>query len=335
MVTGDPERAERDSYTSGWHLADYGSSSLSEVKGLCEAYFGLSVIPEPSEARLLYWFRAGRVGPVTVGELRFGDEVRLHRSESSGVYLVYVPLTGRMTSEHAGVVASGSVNRAIVHRPCGSATVDRIRPYTTVLVVRLERAAVEHHLQVALGRAVGGAVEVAPWLDLTTRRGRTWLGLMQLLLDDIVEPDGAAADPTTAARLAAGAVGAFLSAADHPHRKELIRPERYRWPRPVRQAIEAMQADPAYPFTVADLAHASGVGVRALQAAFHRTTGTSPMGYLRDLRLARAHDDLRRASPDTETVADVAHRWGFSHLGRFAAAYRQQYGVAPSVTLRA
>lgn len=334
MVTGHPQRAERDSHTSGWHLADYGSSSLSEVKGLCETYFGLSVDPALPEARLLYWFRAGRVGAVTVGELRFGDEVRLLRSESSGGYLVYVPLTGRMTTEHAGVVATGSISRAIVHRPCGPATVDRIRPFTTVLVVRLERDAVEHHLQVALGRAVG-VVEVAPWLDLTIRRGRTWLGLMQLMLDDIVEPDGAAADPTTAARLAAGAIGGFLSAADHPHRKELIRPERYRWPRPVRRAIDAMQADPAFPFTVADLAHASGVGVRALQGAFHRTTGTSPMGYLRDLRLARAHDDLRRARPDTETVADVANRWGFSHLGRFAAAYRQQYGVAPSVTLRA
>ncbi|GIJ67361.1 helix-turn-helix transcriptional regulator [Virgisporangium ochraceum] len=333
-MTGDPERAERDSYTSGWHLADYGNSSLSEVKSLCQTYFGLSVVPELPEARLLYWFRAGRVGAVTVGEMRFGDEVRLLRPDSPDVYLVYVPLTGRMTTEHAGVVAAGSVNRAVVHRPCGPATVDRIRPFTTVLVVRLERAAVEQHLQTALGRSVGGVVEVAPWLDLTTRRGRTWLGLMQLTLDDIVEPDGAAADPTTAARLAAGAIAAFLSAADHPHRKELIRPERYRWPRPVRRAIEAMQADPAYPFTVADLAHTSGVGVRALQAAFHRTTGTSPMCYLRDLRLARAHGDLRSARPDTETVADVAHRWGFSHLGRFAAAYRQQFGVAPSVTLR-
>jgi AraC-like DNA-binding protein len=334
VVTGDPERAERDSHTSGWHLADHGSRSLSEVKGLCETYFGLSVDPEAPETRLLYWFRAGRVGAVTVGELRFGDEVRLHRPESSSVYLVYVPLTGRMTTEHAGVVAAGSVSRAIVHRPFGPVTVDRVRPFTTVLVVRFERAAVERHLQSALGRPVAGVVDVAPWLDLTTRRGRTWLGLMQLMLDDIVEPDGAAADPTTAARLAAGAVGGFLSAADHPHRKELIRPDRYRWPRPVRRAIDAMLADPGYPFTVADLADASGVGVRALQAAFHRTTGTSPMGYLRDLRLARAHDDLRRARPDTETVADVAHRWGFSHLGRFAAAYRRQYGVAPSVTLR-
>jgi AraC-like DNA-binding protein len=333
-VTADPERAERDSHTSGWHLAEYGSSSLAEVSELCRTYFGLSVEPDRPASRLLYWFRAGQVGAVTVGEIRFGDEVQLGRCEPLNAYLVYVPLTGRMTTEHLGVVATGSVNRAIAHRPFGPVTVDRIRPFTTVLVIRLDRAAVEHHLQAALDRPIGGVIEVSPWLDLATRRGRTWLGLMRLLLDDVVEPDGVAADPTTAARLASSALGGFLSAADHPHRKELIRSDRYVWPRPVRRAIDAMLAEPAYPFTVNDLARASDIGVRALQAAFHRNTGMSPMAYLRDLRLGRAHEDLRRARPDTETVADVAHRWGFSHLGRFAAAYRHRYGVAPSVTLR-
>jgi AraC-like DNA-binding protein len=34
------------------------------------------------------------------------------------------------------------------------------------------------------------------------------------------------------------------------------------------------------------------------------------------------------------SVAEVAARWGFSHLGRFAAAYRKRYGESPSHTLR-
>jgi AraC-like DNA-binding protein len=33
-------------------------------------------------------------------------------------------------------------------------------------------------------------------------------------------------------------------------------------------------------------------------------------------------------------VADAAYRWGFNHLGRFAAAYREKYGVSPSRTVR-
>ena len=34
------------------------------------------------------------------------------------------------------------------------------------------------------------------------------------------------------------------------------------------------------------------------------------------------------------SVADIASHWGFTHLGRFAAAYRERYGCVPSETLR-
>ena len=33
-------------------------------------------------------------------------------------------------------------------------------------------------------------------------------------------------------------------------------------------------------------------------------------------------------------MAEVAHRWGFTHLGRFGTAYRRKYGRPPSETLR-
>lgn len=59
----------------------------------------------------------------------------------------------------------------------------------------------------------------------------------------------------------------------------------------------------------------------------------SPMTYLQDVRLARAHAALVEAEPGEVTTTEVAYRWGFTHLGRFAAGYRKKYGVAPSQTL--
>jgi len=50
---------------------------------------------------------------------------------------------------------------------------------------------------------------------------------------------------------------------------------------------------------------------------------------MRDMRLDRVREDLLRARPGGTTVALVAHRWGLGHLGRFAAAYRERYGVSP------
>jgi AraC-like DNA-binding protein len=51
--------------------------------------------------------------------------------------------------------------------------------------------------------------------------------------------------------------------------------------------------------------------------------------------MERARRDLENAEPgDGSSVAAVAARWGFTHLGRFAFEYRRRFGVHPSQTLR-
>lgn len=96
-----------------------------------------------------------------------------------------------------------------------------------------------------------------------------------------------------------------------------------------------IDADPAAAHTVSDLAQVAGTSVRSLQAAFAEHLGLTPMEYLRRVRLSRAHQDLQEAvSGDDLSVADIVLRWGFGHVPRFAAAYRERYGQLPSQTLR-
>ncbi|MFG2989619.1 AraC family transcriptional regulator [Streptomyces sp. NPDC048257] len=103
----------------------------------------------------------------------------------------------------------------------------------------------------------------------------------------------------------------------------------------LRRALSFIEANAHRDITLADIAASVPVTPRAVQYAFTRHAGTTPLGHLRRVRLARAHAELRSAEPSgTTSVAAVAGRWGFAHQGRFAAAYRQAYGVAPSVTLR-
>lgn len=113
--------------------------------------------------------------------------------------------------------------------------------------------------------------------------------------------------------------------------------ERFPGPGPatVRRALAYMEEYAARPLTVGALAEAVGLSVRALQQAFARHRGTTPMSELRRIRLARAHRDLRAADPTRgTTVAEIARRWNFGRADRFAAAYRRVYGVPPSRTLR-
>ncbi len=73
--------------------------------------------------------------------------------------------------------------------------------------------------------------------------------------------------------------------------------------------------------------------MRSLYEGFRRFRGTSPMEFLRTMRLRRVREDLIDAPAGT-TVSDVATRWGFYQFGRFAAQYRQLFGETPSATLR-
>src|SRR5215472_1764987 len=101
-------------------------------------------------------------------------------------------------------------------------------------------------------------------------------------------------------------------------------------PSAVRRAAAFMDAHAGSPVTVAAVAASAGVSVRALQYAFCSHYGITPTGYLRRVRLERAHCQLQSADPATGmTVAAAARRWGWAHQAKFAAAYRAQYCVPP------
>jgi AraC-like DNA-binding protein len=106
-------------------------------------------------------------------------------------------------------------------------------------------------------------------------------------------------------------------------------------PAALRRAVAFVDANAERPITVQDMAAAASTTPRALQQAFARHRDTTPTGYLRRVRLERAHRELQAADPvDGTTVGSVAARWGFISPGRFAAQYRDVYGNLPSHTLR-
>ncbi|WP_218952171.1 AraC family transcriptional regulator [Amycolatopsis anabasis] len=106
-------------------------------------------------------------------------------------------------------------------------------------------------------------------------------------------------------------------------------------PRTVRRAIAFIDDHARENIGVAEIAAAAHVTVRALQYAFRRHRGTTPTGYLRQVRLQQVHQELLDADPGSGvTVTETAARWGFFHPGRFAQYYRTAYGHSPYRTLR-
>lgn len=98
----------------------------------------------------------------------------------------------------------------------------------------------------------------------------------------------------------------------------------------VSQAWDYMRIHVDEAISVPQLCLATGASRRALQYAFEDVLRLSPVSYLRVMRLNRVRSEIQSRMHDT--VGDIAARWGFWHLSRFAAEYRALFGELPSVT---
>ncbi|GAA0802273.1 AraC family transcriptional regulator [Spirilliplanes yamanashiensis] len=275
-----------------------------------------------------------RLGPLTVGQLSFGPETRLDAEAVAG-YHVTLPLAGELWTRHS--------DTSVVALPARSAAVFRAgHPVESLhtagmseLDVKIEQGALEDELEALIERRVQGTIDLAAAMDVSSGPGRTWAQLMRLLRDEGQDGTGLIYQPLIADRLWRSVLTGLLMAVPHRYSDALARPVRPGPPRAIRRVADAIQAEPHRPFTVRELAELGGMSVRSLQEGFRRHLGATPMSYLQQVRLARSHEALLHADPQCTTVAAIAHRWGFTHLGRFAQAYRVRYGVHPSASLRA
>jgi len=99
------------------------------------------------------------------------------------------------------------------------------------------------------------------------------------------------------------------------------------------RALDWLRHHLSEPVSLHQLAAIADVRPRTLESHFKEFLGTSPTGWLRRMRFAKARRELECGRADTSVTA-VALAAGFSQLGRFATDYRARFGEAPSATLR-
>jgi AraC family ethanolamine operon transcriptional activator len=99
----------------------------------------------------------------------------------------------------------------------------------------------------------------------------------------------------------------------------------------VDRACEVMLASTDEPLSMLEVCRRVGASRRNLNYCFKDVLNTSPLKYLRAVRLNGVRRELLRDAP---TVIDAAARWGFWQLGQFSHDYKQQFGELPSATLK-
>ena len=309
------------------------SADVDETRTLLNRlYYPLAVrLPAGAEG---FTFHAEviQLGPLTVGRLAFGAPVTLVAPELGG-YHVTIATAGRVHTRHAGHEVLAGTSTGAIFGP-GRPVQARYEAHAAELNVKITRAALEHELAALLGRTVEGPIDLPPEIDLTAGAARSWQRLLQLLSTESTDPAGLIWRPVIAEQLRRSVLNGLLLSVHHRYSDELSATPPSGPPRVVRRVIDAINDEPERPFNAADLAAIAGTSVRSLQEGFRRYVGCTPMAYLQTVRLDRAHEALRSQDPARVTVAAVAHRAGFAHLGRFALAYRARFGVNPSETLR-
>ncbi|ABE31821.1 helix-turn-helix domain protein [Paraburkholderia xenovorans LB400] len=178
----------------------------------------------------------------------------------------------------------------------------------------------------------GGIAPMAPLATLPAGLDTQWLLLVQVLL-------GASSAPTCAGEPAAWVehieqgLASLLRAASSCSlpRESSDRNFVARDPIARLQAMEDyMRERLGAPIGLADLSGAAGVSARVLQQTCQRHRQMSPMELLRDMRLDAVHAWL--SEHPSANITETALFYGFGHLGRFAAYYRQRFGESPHQT---
>jgi len=276
---------------------------------------------------------AVKVGRTTAGYLRFRDAIRIRTSEATD-YHIDIPLTGRARMR-AGLhePVYGTPRTAAVFTPGHPADLDCDGDFSQ-LSVMIPREELHVELEGLLGRSIDRPLVFSAELDLAKATGRSVLHTLELI--DLASGNGLGLleHPLAALHLEQVLMGSLLLAQPHNYSAALRAPVASAGTRPVAHAVELLRASPEHAWTVSELARDVNVSVRSLQEGFRRAMSTTPMTYLREVRMEQIYKDLSEAEPGTVTVTEVAARWGICHAGRFAASYRRRYSEKPSDTMR-
>ncbi|MFI5706374.1 helix-turn-helix transcriptional regulator [Kribbella sp. NPDC051620] len=209
-------------------------------------------------------------------------------------------------------------------------------PADGALVISASMAHVEQHLIGMTGRTLSRPLRfLAPPASPGAAPAELLDSAWQLVCRTLGASGGERPGVLVARALEDTLLSAVLLALPHTATGDLLaEEERVGWTYAdrARQWLEAHHEEPV---SVTDVARAVGIGVRQLQHLFAEHFGATPTEVLREIRLCHAHSLLSgHAGGSMPTVAAVAHRCGFAHLGRFSIAYRDRFGESPSETAR-
>ncbi|RSM79339.1 AraC family transcriptional regulator [Kibdelosporangium aridum] len=302
----------------------FEGQDVEEVHEVVSTHFAPHRLRVIEDRELNGRFVTSHVGPVSVFTLGYGATVEVRPGELPDIYNIHVPLTGYGTLWVDGrqVATANSMVGP------GQRLDMRWSADSDTLILRIVREAIDDALAKRLGETPATPIHFDA--DMHEATAGSWLAAARIFGESAAE-GLFTQSPLAAAHFEQLLLQGLLDSQPHTLTDQLTESGNIDLPAVLRRAMAFCEERAGDPVSIADIAIAAHTGVRSLQRLFKTRLQMTPLEYLQRVRLDRAHQDLRTARG---TVAEVAMRWGFTHLGRFSALYRKAYGQTPSETVR-
>lgn len=269
---------------------------------------------------------------LSLNYLTYGMDIAVWASELPDFFLVDFPIAGECAYRVGSREFVCRAGRGCVVSP-GSLLRTHWSPDTQLVTVKIERVTLERYLGEALEGKVSEPLRFEPEFDCSSGARASLRSMVDFLVSEIDCNDAIRHAPLWCAQIERAVAVGLLTAQRHNYTDALQARAASKSPRYVSRAEAFIRANLANEIDVDDIAVAAGVPQRTLFAAYRRYKGLSPIAHYRALRLQAARADLVRPQA-RDTVASIACRWGFYHLGHFSRDYQQRFGELPSETLK-
>ena len=200
------------------------------------------------------------------------------------------------------------------------------------LIVRIDRPSLERFAEQWFGCYLPGRLDFENNVSWDRPEMAAARGIVDLIVQDFENGAGVLGHSEAQRHFEDSFFAALLISRRHSF-SDMVEKHSPAVPRAVKRAEEYIAAHAREEISVSDLVEASEVSTRTLFESFRRFRGMTPMQYVRRYRLDRVRETLERPGC-SESVTEVAMRWKFEQLGRFASEYAAVFGEKPSNTLR-
>lgn len=285
--------------------------------------------------RPLRFVHAGdRLGALStaIGCIEYGTDVCIGINDGRPLesYSISLPLTGDQELRMGRSVISSDTEHGLIIDPCAYQELS-MSGHCRKLLVAIDRGAMRATLEQMLGHPVHAPIAFEPSMALNQGAALTWWRWVRLLWEDMGHNGNLMHYNGLAQGVETSLIRGLLSFQPHNYSAELASAATQALPRHVESLKNALIEQAREEVDVDALVSAQGLSTRRMSADFRAHLGLTPTQFLRQHRLQQARLDIVR-NASTRYISEIALAWGFSHLGRFAEAYRDAFGETPSAT---